>query len=770
MTVAARAEARRLLRSAQNAFYSGHLNRSPELVAKTVADILAGIRLLHEAPARRSGLIDTATAYQLLGEIYLQVGQSDDAIDAFAEADATFQDAGGDSEEYGRFLHDFSVTLQNLGAVDYATTCAQKALKILSRYGRSYEHELTEWLAILSGDGLEILRRRAARAFPGHRRARARQMLASALCQRDDAATYAAEIFTAMKYAFRVFKRRKELDEIAAVIGLALNLYWLSIQLPDWLGPASQSVHDLAARRRRLDLMCTSLTLRAAWLEQRHQTNDALSQALRAAALHDEHLLTTETSEMRMLTGRVGQFAREIALHLAISIEDAMLAAELVETTRLQVEPDTDPDRPEGRSPILGLRTVSVGGRSRLVEHYTAGRTLEVLALEDSIAAVGGPSAYWWATWLVNGKAYWVLSIEGGWSCGQIDISVGGPHHNLVMRALGASLHNTDATVQEIIRGEWCRNVISEELLSADLGAILIPPALSRVLLDRGDSRPASLVVAGNLLNQIPLPMLGMRRDPMSQLVRLVEVAVIRVAPPSILVDMIVRRPLLKSALHEIQVACVNPTNNLANSGLVSDFALVTLSGDPRSGRQPSTLSNLSTALGLRREGDSGIFYYSGHTVANGLGGDDEDGLALTNGDVLSARLLFGSAGHRFPFPARCMISACKSGGTAGGGGGEWLGLSAALLTRGSRQVVGTNWSIWDTQFTSAFDIDLSERLRQTDDVAGALREAQVAALRSWRTSSHDFSNHRRGGLPGRAARLAFPVIWASYCCIGVRD
>jgi CHAT domain-containing protein len=113
------------------------------------------------------------------------------------------------------------------------------------------------------------------------------------------------------------------------------------------------------------------------------------------------------------------------------------------------------------------------------------------------------------------------------------------------------------------------------------------------------------------------------------------------------------------------------------------------------------------------------------------------------------------------------LLSACRSGGTAGAGAGEWLGLSAGLLWRGSRQVIATNWSIWDTAFTSAFDLDLVERLRSADDPARALRDAQLAAFENWSDSQHDYTEHSRSGLPGSSLRLPFPLIWGSYCCVG---
>lgn len=116
------------------------------------------------------------------------------------------------------------------------------------------------------------------------------------------------------------------------------------------------------------------------------------------------------------------------------------------------------------------------------------------------------------------------------------------------------------------------------------------------------------------------------------------------------------------------------------------------------------------------------------------------------------------------------MISACQSSGTAAGGAGEWLGLTAAMLWRGSRQVVATNWKIWDLPFTSKFDRTLADRLRTADDVAVALRQTQLEALDKWRSSMHDYTDWQKpDSFPGSSSVLAFPLTWAAYCCVGIQ-
>jgi CHAT domain len=90
------------------------------------------------------------------------------------------------------------------------------------------------------------------------------------------------------------------------------------------------------------------------------------------------------------------------------------------------------------------------------------------------------------------------------------------------------------------------------------------------------------------------------------------------------------------------------------------------------------------------------------------------------------------------------------------------------MLWAGARQVIATNWRIWDTVFTSRFDLLLAHALRSSHDVAASLRELQVEYLDDWRRSNHDFGEHRMEGLPGGSASLPLPMIWGAYCCIGV--
>jgi tetratricopeptide (TPR) repeat protein len=745
---------------------------TPEAVARAVQELQEGcITVLRGLAAGRRKSVLLGSACQLLGELYLSLGDVDSALDAFDAAIEAFKAEAGRSEEYGRFLHDLSVTMAARNLRPVALGYATEALVVLAPHGRRYRRDLSGWIATLTeqpggGSDVALLRQRFRKAWRTRPRAFAAQRLAAELSTHDEAGEHTAEIHAAVEVAFREFRRRGSAEEADAALGPLLNLYWRGGELPNWTGDAATSLLAKAEAEGRTDLACHALTIQAGWLDRRGMSDHALDHALRAVARHDEHMLATGSSDARALTGQVGHFAREMALAIAVERGDGALAAELVESARLQVVPDSEPnwDVRATRDPVRDLRFLTVDGHSRLASYYTSGAARGGLSLEAAIMAVGGANACWWGTWVVNGRIYWALRVENHWSCGILDMT---EHEGSLKRAFDVSMHNPSASTQDLVTGEWCRSATAEELFSAELGEILIPDELRARLLDADPDHPLSLVIAGNLSHLLPFPLLGVRRHLLDTPVRIVQAAVLRVAPPAALVVLVAGRPASLSPMHDIQLACVDPTANLKHSGQVPAGARTILSGRKESGLPAVTLEHVSAALRRSNPGQAGIFYYAGHARGSGLGGDADDSLVLSEDETISARKLFGTDGAAFPFPERSLLSACRSGGTAGAGAGEWLGLSAGLLWRGSRQVIATNWSIWDTAFTSAFDLDLVERLRSADDPARALRDAQLAAFENWSDSQHDYTEHSRSGLPGSSLRLPFPLIWGSYCCVG---
>lgn len=750
-------------------------------------DILDAVRAVDEAialfkgsEATREVLITAAKGYQVKGDLYCRVPKPDDALDAYGMAEDLFVRAGGDSEDFGRFLHDFSVFLVEHGVPGPALQYARRSRDVLAPFGRKYARDLDQWIGRLSAVEEQsnsahrgAKDRRGFSGIRGRTRAEAAQARAVEMLDSPDARLHADEIAESIRTAYRQVSRRGSVEDMCLVLLTVLTMYFMDLEVPDWVLGAAAEAEAKAEGDGRVNLVSDAQTVRAACLDQRGQTAEARDTVLRAIARRDEHMLATESSTFRMLTGRVGGAARAIALRLAVATNDGALAAELIESARLQVEPDdaelADTDAARKRSRVHGLRPVSVSGTSRLASHYSPGITGLPLSLEANITAIGGEAAIWWGTWALSQSIYWALFLDGHWTCGSLSLTEGTELRSVLARARDASMQqNPRASARELITGELCRNVAAEELLSVDLGEALIPTELRQRLLETAGIRPISLVIAGDLVALVPLPLLGLGADLFRRPIRLVEAAVLRVAPPAILVERAMKSGGGDHAIHPVRVACVDPSGDLPCSREVPPGTQVALSGYPASGYPPASLDQLAKTLAGGAPGEPGLFYYSGHATANNFS-DDEEALALSGGSALSAHLLFSPRGESFPFPARSMISACQSSGAAAGGAGEWLGLTAALLWRGSRQVVATNWKIWDTPFTSTFDLALADRLRTAEDAAAALRETQLQALDKWRSSMHDYTDWQSDSRPGSSPVLAFPLIWAAYCCIGIQ-
>lgn len=517
------------------------------------------------------------------------------------------------------------------------------------------------------------------------------------------------------------------------------------------------------------------------------RVSEAIAEALTAAAMHDTQLLSNESSVLRMLSSVNSHAARQIALDLAVRVNDAALVIELLESNRLQVLPIVTGDglRPAATkqrsiaghfvgfasSALTPPRPISVGGTSHIAPRYPPNWVGPPITMEKTIEAIGGVGASWWGAWAFNGRIYWAYMEQGQASCGVIDLAPTPQLEELLMTALRSSLLDPEASTSTVLKGPWCRTSQAEAELSAALGDYLIPPPLRARLADATIDEPMSLVVAGNLFGMLPLPLLAAGpRTGFQDRKRLVELAVIRIAPPAVLVERARQHPLYPVDLRPITVACVDPQANLDNAGRIPNGSARILSGDRRDG-ETADRDALITALNATPMSSPGLFYFSGHGAHEGLGGDIEDGLALYADDVLTARDVFSvDSGGRpaIPFPDRALLSACELAGSRGAGAGEWLGLTAAILWAGARQVISTHWSIWDTPFTALFDLELAHNLRRSTDSAVTLRKLQLEYLDLWRLSVHDLSDLQVDGIPHRYENLPFPMIWAAYCCAGI--
>jgi hypothetical protein len=153
-----------------------------------------------------------------------------------------------------------------------------------------------------------------------------------------------------------------------------------------------------------------------------------------------------------------------------------------------------------------------------------------------------------------------------------------------------------------------------------------------------------------------------------------VEVATLRVAPPAVLVDRVPSYPALYADLYPITIACADPRGDLPHSRSIPHGSRLALTGSPQVGELRADRELLVAALRQIAPSTPGIFYYSGHLVEGGRGGDVEDGLGLANGEVLEAESIFQATEDgrpAIPFPSRGLIAACESVGAGGSGAGE---------------------------------------------------------------------------------------------------
>ncbi len=758
-----------------NASYRAGRLSSAEKLSKALVTVDRAIAALDQLPADLERLEHTALAYQLEAYLQFATGDVDAGLEAAIRAGDLFETAGGTSESYGRFLHDFALHLDELTVPELPLQYARRAAEVLAPYGDRYRREtealvqsLEEGTSVAPHRRIEQLRLAAATA-PRKDRAAPAQELAIALIFSGEADKHLDEIHATMKRAFEAAmteRRRHGVDRPVATLELSIELHWRRLALPSWMPAALDALLKEVRGVGRRDLEPQILTLQAVWLLHGGRRREGLQKAVEAVARHDEMTVLRESSIVRMLTGRVNDYARVFALEAAVDEGEAELVAELVESARLQVEP-AEGDHPHRvgmpASRVARLRRISVAGTTRLGGGGAGGT---VLPLEVAIERVGGNGAVWWGTWSANERMFWALRLHGEWHCGVLSLSEGEPLHGLLVTAWTTSPLSPDAGAAEILAGPWCATADDEESFSLELGSRLIPPQLRSALDDAlFDDSPISLVVSGNLLAMLPTALLAFA-DADGETRRVLEAAVVRVAPPAVLVER-TKVQAVGAEFHPLHVACVDPRDDLAHSREPPPGARIVLGGDPHDRDGEATLARLAEELGRLSPGQPGLFYYSGHAVADGLGGDDRDALALAGEDMLSAHDMFAGT-VPVAMPARVMLSACSSAGAAGSGGGEWLGLTAAALWRGASQVVATNWPIWDTPFTADFDHRLAGRLQRSPDAATALRDLQLATLAEWRVSGHDLSGHEEPGVPLSARELAFPLIWGAYACVGV--
>jgi hypothetical protein len=556
-----------------------------------------------------------------------------------------------------------------------------------------------------------------------------------------------------------------EVDDISDVEGWLAGLFPLAavldrpgVVLPERLG-ALIAGGEAAARRtgQAADLAAVDFLWGLFHLNQGDATR-ALRHALRAFVAATELFARTRNTMLRssQLLAALSQY-QHLALTIAVRLDDARLVGELIETSRPQVLPAEGGDPAEGDAPLGTPSHVTVGGVSALRDTAQALGLPErpVLALEDAIAAVGGFHAWWWGSWLEMSELFWATRApDGTWLCGHRALDETG--RQAVLDIAAVYHREGEAPLPHAL---W--TAAAERENARALSTMFLPGPLADVLA-AAPGAPHSIVVAGGLASQLPLPTLTIGPDTD---VRLVERAVLRVQPPTALVHRAQLNDGDPFGRWPVEVACLDPDGSLAwarHEDLDVPRVLVAprLVGHERViPGEPATTQALRAALEDVGRSANATFFYSGHVGAGHLPGDLMTHLVLADGLVSAADFFGVSGAEPLPVPARVVLSACASGGAGGSGSGEWFGLAGGLLVAGARQVVATAWTIPDTEFGAEFDRALLVAIATAPDPARALRDLQVDALVRWRDAGD-------GDTPLNL--MPTPAIFAAYQSIGL--
>jgi hypothetical protein len=466
-----------------------------------------GIELLKRCRPERQTFLDLAKAHQAGGQIRLERGELEPGFEWFAKAEDLFNEHIPESEDHGRCLVEMAMMFYDVNLNTTALDYLRRAFAILERFGEPYVTDIPPMLRRLAMDPTEPGRwdnHKYAQfldawrmAKPGERRARAGQDLAVYLIHSEQGNAHLTELHASLHDALQWPLGIDDVENSLAALSSFVDMHWARVTLPAWATAAAHQVLNLARARGSLGDQALANTIYAVALFSEGRVSDAIGQALTAAAMHDTHLLRTESSVLRMLSSHDSHTAREIAVDLAVTVNDPALVIELLESSRLQVlpivaptsGPATTPDSKSIAGHFVGFagsgltppRPISVGGSSHLASRYPPSSVGPPIALEESIEAIGGVGACWWSAWAFNGRIYWAYMEEGRPSCGVIDLATTAGLEEVLMTGLRHSLLDPDASSSNVLAGPWCRTSNAEADLSATLGDHLIPLPLASV-------------------------------------------------------------------------------------------------------------------------------------------------------------------------------------------------------------------------------------------------------------------------------------------------
>ena len=714
-------------------------------------------------------------AHHVRAEAYLLLDLMDRVISEYAEAEAALRGSG---ENHVRCLHDAAIAFANMGLDDLARQYIDIGVSASGRVRGSYHEDFVRLQLQSAAYDRDDYREYARRLRHAAERAQGRPAR-TALLHRMVGAVLEfgapAEVKDMFPVIEELYQESDGLEYQIKVLGPLALLARDPQRVPDGLAVAVRDVISRMNLTIETEMRAEAYLAFAVVLWSRGESTEAVDAALEAVALFTASVWHVGASVVRMMTDDHRKTARHVALLLACDVQDGALAAELIESARLPALPDTsdasqriaylDPSgvRDVTHRPLGPLHPVTVAGRSRIASHYPQTVSVgEPIDLDSNIDAVGGSGCWWWGSWLgSNGYRHWaVRTPDGAYDCGGRGDDSGS---RLLREALDATPLRGAGTTAE--HGVFSATYRDEEGFSVQLGEVLIPEPIRQAAGRAAETRTVlSLVLASNYLSMLPVALLGAGAVADGRPVRLLEVATVRMAAPvALLSGLAAVAP--RTLPYPIGVVCRDHTDELEFAGLPARGHV--LAGPRFCERNPAaelaTVENLVSALRAIPDRRS-IFAYCGHAAAGELGSDLQSNIPLVDGRLTADRIFTGTAeAAPVPFPERVLLAACGSAGSAGAGSGEWLGLTAAALSAGAREVLATAWPIWDLPVTRDLDRALMHALESEDDLAGALRSIQLDRLREWRASDCDFSEAR---IPHDSPE-PFPLVWAAYHYFG---
>ncbi len=470
--------------------------------------------------------------------------------------------------------------------------------------------------------------------------------------------------------------------------------------------------------------------------------------------------------------------ALDQALDLADKCGDAARVAELIELARVQAVPLLGAALGDEDLALRPPPTVRVRGRAGIVRAQLEDGT-EPVDLERAAASAAGEGAWWLASWATDFALFWVLiPPHGEIGHGRVDLgpgsdlaaAIGCLNDALPIRQEGED----DAGVDwRVARGPLLASHSAERRLATTLGRHLLPLVLREELgrRHRGGLPPLPLAISpAPVLGHIPWSLLAVEDVGADDALRLVETADWVLAPSATLLDAGRSRDKLDPPF-PLRLAVLDPTDArpefpalpAARSVATHLPNSVAVLGGHHWDAAPATPEAVVAAL--RRAGPSASVMFGCHAVRGDRGRPSDSAVVLAGlveGEPvarLTAGQLFRLGIDPEDFPAQISLQACDTSDLASSAGGEWLSLAPGFLAAGARTVLTTLFPLVDTGGDPDSDV-LLQAIIQGDDLAGAVRTAQLRGLSEW----------RRHWRRGTAAPLSdAPLVWSALaiCATG---